>query len=124
MASLQMNEKLCCAVGAESSVDVRILLEQGADPLAFGSKGMNAMGIAASNGNVNILSRLLEAIATGQDASSRSTMSQVMHGEAAGAMMEYDETTPEEGMGDLEWDEEIDAERVFSPDKEWLDLYR
>lgn len=105
-----MNEKLCSAVEQESCVDVRILLEQGADPLAFTTRGMNAIGISASNGNVTILSRLLEHITTGQDTNSRSTM--VIHG-----------STPD-GMDDLEWDEEIDPERIFSPDKEWLDLYR
>lgn len=118
MTSLELNEKLCAAVEAESSVDIRILLEQRADALAFGSLGMNAIGLAASNGNVGILSRLLEHL-HGQEAD-RTAM--VIHG-SDGQWMEFEETTPE-GMGDLEWDEEIDTERVFSPDKEWLDLYR
>lgn len=112
-----MNERLSAAVKGESSVDVRILLEQGADPLSFASNGMNAIGLAASNGNVSILSRLLEHV---HDQGSSRT--EVAMRASTGEWMEQDEATPD-GMGDLEWDEEID-ERVFSPDKEWLDLYR
>lgn len=115
-----MNEKLSTAVERESSVDVRILLEQGADPLATASNGMNAVGLAASKGNVSILSRLLEQV-HGQEVARTTTV--VMRGEG-GEWVAVDEAM-EEGPGDLEleWDEEID-ERVFSPDKEWLDLYR
>lgn len=109
--AMERNERLFSAVEKESTVDVRILLEQGADPLAFVSSGMNSVGLAASNGNVNLLSRLLEAVnPPGIE-------------ELSTEWMEFEETMPE-GMGDLEWDEEIDSEKGFSPDKEWLDLYR
>lgn len=107
---MERNEKLFAAVEHESTVDVRILLEQGADPLAFVSSGMNSVGLAASIGNVNLLARLLEAVnPPSLDLSTE--------------WMEFEEITPD-GMGDLEWDEEIDPEKCFSPDKEWLDLYR
>lgn len=118
MASLKLNENLCSAVESESSVNVRILLEQGADPLACANNGMNAVGVAASIGNIAILSRLLEHCQD-QDA----TRTTLIYQERPAEWMDVAEVTPD-GMGDLEWDEEIDAQKVFSPDKEWLNLYR
>lgn len=128
MASLsKLSEKLCTAVEQESSVDVRILLEHGADPLAFSSNGMNAIGLAASNGNVGILKRLLEHVYNEEDHkverrdSSSGSTSTFRNIDVQ--WMETDAVVTPEGMGDLEWDEEIDTDRVYSPDKEWLDLY-
>lgn len=129
MASLsKLSEKLCTAVEQESSVDVRILLEHGADPLAFSSNGMNAIGLAASNGNAGILKRLLEHVYNEEDHkverrdSSSGSTSTFRNIDVQ--WMETDAVVTPEGMGDLEWDEEIDTDRVYSPDKEWLDLYR
>lgn len=110
-----MNEKLCAAVQSDSLVDVRILLEQGADPLAFTANGMNAIGLCASLGNVNTLAKLLEH-SLGLENDRKEFL-------CPGGDGEWMDFSPD-GMGDLEWDEEIDSDRVFSPDKEWLDLYR